>query len=331
MENRLVVSSSPHIRANTNTQRIMLDVIIALLPATVAGIYFFGLRAALVIFVTILSCVVSEYLTRKALKRESTISDLSAVVTGLLLALNLPSTIPLWMAAIGGVVAIVIAKQLFGGLGQNFMNPALVARVFLLNAFVKQMTTFERPVGADVVSSATSASVDVISSATPLYQMKEFVKGNAVNLTGYWDLFIGNIAGCIGETSVIALLIGAAYLLYRRVIGPEIPLTYIGSVALITWIFGGQSLFTGDWLYHILSGGLMIGAFFMATDYATSPVTFKGRIIMGVGCGVLTAIIRLYTGYPEGVSYAILLMNICVPLIDRFTVPKTFGGEKAVA
>lgn len=319
MENTFVVSSSPHIRASTNTQRIMLDVIIALLPAMAVGIFFFGLRAALVIFVTILSCVVSEYLSRKILKRESTISDLSAVVTGLLLALNLPPTVPLWMAAIGGVVAIVIVKQLFGGLGQNFMNPALVARVFLLNAFIKQLTTFVNP------------GPDAISSATPLYQMKEFVKGNEANLAGYWDLFIGNISGCIGETSVAALLIGAAYLLYRRVIGLEIPLTFIGSTVLVTWIFGGQTLFTGDWLYHILSGGLMIGAFFMATDYATSPITFKGRIIMGLGCGVLTAVIRLYTGYPEGVSYAILLMNICVPLIDRYTVPKSFGGEKAVA
>lgn len=328
MENKFVVSSSPHIRANSSTQRIMLDVIIALLPAMAVGIYYFGLNAVWVVFVCILSCVLSEYLTRKILKRESTISDLSAVVTGLLLALNLPPTIPLWMAAIGGVVAIVIVKQLFGGLGQNFMNPALVARVFLLNAFLKQMTTFES-LGLDVISSATSP--DTLSSATPLYKMKEFVRGTEVKLPEYWDLFIGNIPGCIGEISVAALLIGAAYLLYRRVIGPEIPLTFIASTALVTWIFGGRTLFTGDWLYHILSGGLMIGAFFMATDYATSPVTFKGRIIMGVGCGILTAIIRLYTGYPEGVSYAILLMNICVPLIDRYTVPKSFGGEKAVA
>ncbi len=297
----------------------MIDVVIALLPATFAGIYFFGIRAALVIVVSILSCVISEYVTRKVLKRESTISDFSAVVTGLLLALNLPSTLPLWMVAVGGVVAIVIVKQLFGGLGQNFMNPALVARVFLLNAYVKQMTGFVK------------SGPDAISSATPLFEIKEFVKGNEVNLVGYWDLFIGNKAGCIGEISVAALLIGAVYLLFRRVIGLEIPVTYIGSVAILTWIFRGQTLFTGDWLYHILSGGLMIGAFFMATDYTTSPVTFKGRIIMGIGCGILTAVIRLYTGYPEGVSFAILLMNICVPLIDRYTVPKSFGGEKAVA
>jgi len=280
----------------------MLDVIIALLPATAFGIYSFGYRAALVILVTILSCVFSEYLSRKVLKKESTITDLSAVVTGLLLALNLPSTIPLWMAAVGGVVAIVIVKQLFGGLGQNFMNPALIARVFLLNAFVKHMTTFVNP------------GVDTVSGATPLYGIKEYVKGNKANLAGYWDLFIGNIPGCIGEISVAALLIGAAYLLIRGVIGFEIPITYIGSVALLTWFLGGETLFAGDWLYHILSGGLMIGAFFMATDYTTSPVTFKGRVIMGIGCGVLTAVIRLYTGYPEGVSFAILLMNSSFPL-----------------
>ncbi len=319
MENNFVVSSSPHIRDNASTRRIMLDVIIALLPATVFGIYSFGYSAALVILVTILSCVLSEYVTRLVLKRESTITDLSAVVTGLLLALNLPSTIPLWMAAVGGVVAIIIVKQLFGGLGQNFMNPALVARVFLLNAFLKQMTTFVNP------------GVDTVSSATPLLSIKEYVKGNEANLLGYWDLFIGNIPGCIGEVSVAALLIGAVYLLFRRVISLEIPVSFIGSVVILTWIFGGRTLFAGDGLYHILSGGLMIGAFFMATDYATSPVTFKGRVIMGIGCGILTSVIRLYTGYPEGVSYAILLMNICVPLIDRYTVPKSFGGEKAIA
>ncbi|OPZ84021.1 MAG: Electron transport complex protein RnfD [Firmicutes bacterium ADurb.Bin419] len=319
MENKIIVSSSPHIRDNGSTRRIMLDVVISLLPATAFGIYSFGVSAALVILVSILSCVLSEYLARKVLKKESTISDLSAVVTGLLLALNLPSTIPIWMAAVGGAVAIVIVKQLFGGLGQNFMNPALVARVFLLNAYLKQMTTFVNP------------GVDTISSATPLYSIKEYVKGNEATLSGYWDLFIGNIPGCIGEVSVVALLIGAVYLLVRRVISLEIPVSFIGSVAILTWIFGGKTLFTGDGLYHILSGGLMLGAFFMATDYATSPVTFKGRVIMGIGCGILTSVIRIYTGLPEGVSYAILLMNICVPLIDRYTVPKSFGGEKALA
>lgn len=318
MENSFVVSSSPHIRDNASTRRIMIDVIIALLPATLAGVYFFGLNALLVIMVTIMSCVVAEYASRKIMKRDNTISDFSAILTGLLLALNLPSTTPLWLAALGGVIAIVIVKQLFGGLGQNFINPALGARVFLLISYTAYMTNWVKP------------GVDAVSTASPLGILKDEGALSA-NLPNYIDLFSGNIAGCIGETSVAALLIGAIYLLFRRVIGPEIPLTFIGSVAVFAWMFGGESLFTGDFVYHILSGGLMLGAFYMATDYATSPVTMKGRIIMGIGCGLLTGIIRLYTGYPEGVSFAILLMNIAVPLIDRYSVPKSFGGEKAVA
>jgi len=296
----------------------MADVVIALAPASILGIYFFGARVILVILTTVLSCVASEYITRRILKRESTIGDLSAVVTGVLLALNLPPTIPLWIAAVGGVVAIVIVKQLFGGIGQNFMNPALAARVFLLIAYTQAMTNWVIP-----------GQPDAVSSATPLAMIKgkEAIEGS---LPGYWDLFIGNIGGCIGETSVLALLIGAAYLFYRRVITPEIPVAFIGTLALFTCIFGKDGLFTGDPLYHILSGGLILGAFFMATDYSSSPVTAKGRIIMGVGCGLLTAIIRLYANYPEGVSFAILIMNVAVPLIDRFTVPKSFGGEKAV-
>ncbi|MFZ5986828.1 MAG: RnfABCDGE type electron transport complex subunit D [Bacillota bacterium] len=319
MENSFVVSSSPHIRDNANTRRIMIDVIIALLPAAAAGIYFFGLRALYVIMVTVLSCVVSEYISRKVMKRESTVSDFSAVLTGLLLALNLPSTIPLWIAAVGGVVAIVIVKQMFGGLGQNFMNPALAARVFLLISYTGHMTNWVNPRGIDAVSTATPLAI---------LRGKEAV---AADLPNYAQLFWGQIGGCIGETSVAALLLGALYLLVRRVIGPEIPLTFIGALAVFTWIFGGQGAFTGDFVAHMLSGGLILGAFYMATDYATSPVTMKGRIIMGIGCGLLTGIIRLYTNYPEGVSFAILLMNITVPLIDRFTVPKSFGGEKAVA
>lgn len=316
MENKFIVSSSPHIRGSGSTSKIMMDVILALLPAAAAGIYFFGFRALAVIVVTILACVISEYISRKLMKRDNTIGDYSAVLTGLLLALNLPSTIPLWIAAVGGAFAIVIVKQLFGGLGQNFMNPALGARVFLLIAYTGHMTNWVNPRG-----------VDAVSSATPL----ELIKSGATELPSYAQLFIGNIGGCIGETSAAALLIGAAYLLFRNVIGYEIPLTYIGTVAVFTWIFGGASLFSGDYVYHILSGGLIIGAFFMATDYATSPVTLKGRIIMGAGCGLLTSVIRLFAGYPEGVSFAIILMNIIVPLIDRYTVPKSFGGEKTVA
>lgn len=317
MENNLLVSSSPHVRDKTDTKNIMIDVVIALLPASFAGVYFFGLRAASVLMVTVLTAVLAEYLTRKVLKREQTIGDFSAVVTGLLLGLNLPSTIPLWIAAVGAALAIVVIKQLFGGIGQNFMNPAMAARVILLISWPVQMTSWVFP--------------DGISTATPL----EIIKGGSgvVNATvpGYLDLFTGNIAGCIGETSVLALLIGAIYLLMRKVIRIEIPLTFILTTGLLTWVLGGDSLFTGDFLYHILSGALIMGAFFMATDYSTTPVTIKGKIIFGFGCGFLTAIIRLYTNYAEGVSFAILLMNVVAPLIDRYTVPVSFGGERNAA
>lgn len=311
-----LVSSSPHLRDGNNSSRIMLDVIIALTPAALAGVYFFGMRALLVILVTIASCVASEYITRRVLKREQTIADLSAVVTGLLLAMNLPSTIPLWIAAVGGVIAIVIVKQLFGGIGQNFMNPALAARVMLLVSWTGPMTHWVNP------------GPDAVSSATPLGIIKE---GVGAELPKYWDLLIGNVGGCIGETSVIALLLGALYLLYRRVITLEIPLAFIATLGLFIWVFGGEGLFTGDFVYHILAGGLILGAFFMATDYSTSPVTRKGKIIMGIGCGLITGIIRLYANYPEGASFAIILMNIVVPLIERYTIPKSFGGEKAGA
>lgn len=318
METSFLVTSSPHLRDNASTRRIMIDVAIALAPASLFGIYFFGLRSLLVILVTVLSCVASEYIARKAMKRESTIGDFSAVVTGILLALNLPPTIPLWIAAVGGVIAIVIVKQIFGGIGQNFMNPALAARVMLMVSWPVQMTKWVNP------------GPDAVSSATPL----AFIKGKeAVEgvMPGYMDLFLGSVGGTIGETSALAILIGAAYLLYRRVITPHIPVAFIATAAVFTWIFGKDGLFTGDFIYHILAGGLMLGAFFMATDYSTSPVTSKGRIIMGVGCGLLASVIRLYTNYPEGVSFAIILMNIAVPLIDRFTVPRSFGGEKASA
>jgi electron transport complex protein RnfD len=298
----------------------MLDVIISLVPASAFGVYYFGYKALLVIITTIISCVAAEYITRRILKRENTIGDLSAVVTGLLLALNLTPLIPLWIAAVGGAVAIVIVKQLFGGIGQNFMNPALGARVFLLVAYTQAMTKWLIP-----------GQVDGVSSATPLaiIKGKEAVEGVLPN---YWSLFIGSVGGTIGETSVLALLIGAVYLLLRHVITLHIPLGFIGTLAVFTWIFGGKSgLFTGDFIYHVLAGGLILGAFFMATDYSTSPVTKKGQLIMGIGCGLITGVIRLFANYPEGVSFAILLMNIATPLIDRYTVPRSFGGEKAVA
>jgi Na+-translocating ferredoxin:NAD+ oxidoreductase subunit D len=318
LEHNLVVASSPHLRDSSSTSRIMQDVVIALIPAALAGIYFFGIRAAIVILVTMAASVASEYITRRILKRENTIADFSAVVTGLLLALNLPPTIPLWIAAVGGAVAVIIVKQLFGGIGQNFMNPALAARVILMVSWPVQMTKWIIP-GADAVSSATPLAIlkgrEAVEAAMP----------------GYMDLFLGRVGGCIGETSALAILIGAAYLVYRKVITLEIPLTFIGTAALLFGIFGKEGLLQGDFLAHILAGGLMLGAFFMATDYSTSPVTFKGRLIMGIGCGLLTFVIRSYTNYPEGVSFAIILMNIVTPLIDRYTIPRSFGGEGKVA
>jgi electron transport complex protein RnfD len=264
--------------------------------------------------VTVVSCVAAEYVWCRLTKKENTIGDLSAVVTGILLAFNLPPAMPLWMAAIGGVFAIIIVKQLFGGLGHNFVNPALAARAFLMASWPGQMTGWQKP------------GWDAISTATPLEILS---RGSAAAepLPKLWDMFIGNIGGCIGETSVLALLIGAGYLFVRRVISPELPFVFIGTVGFMTWMLGGsEGLFTGNFIYNIFAGGLMLGAFFMATDYVTSPVTFKGRIIMGIGCGLLTSVIRLYGGYPEGVSYSILLMNLVVPIIDRYMIPRSFGG-----
>lgn len=313
MDNLINVSSSPHIRSGVTTRRLMMDVIIALVPASAAGIYFFGLRAAILIAVTVASCVVFEYLTRKALKRSNTISDLSAVVTGLLLALNLPPELPLWMAIIGSLFAIVIVKQLFGGIGQNFLNPALAARAFLLISYGTKMTTWTQP--------SMNTVVDAVSFATPLGALKE-----GGQLPELIDMFIGRTGGSMGETSALALIIGGVYLLARGVITWHIPVIYIGSAGLFAWILGPEGIFTGDPLFNILAGGLMIGAIYMATDYTTSPMTVKGMVIYAAGCGILTILFRRYTNMPEGVSYAILLMNVAVPIIDRYTKPGRFGG-----
>lgn len=313
MDNLINVSSSPHIRSGVTTRRLMLDVIIALVPASAAGIYFFGFRAAILIAVTVASCVVFEYLTRKALKRSNTISDLSAVVTGLLLALNLPPELPLWMAIIGSLFAIVIVKQLFGGIGQNFLNPALAARAFLIISYGTKMTTWTQP--------STNTVVDAVSFATPLGALKE-----GGQLPELIDMFIGRTGGSMGETSALALIIGGVYLLARGVITWHIPVIYIGSAGLFAWILGPEGIFTGDPLFNILAGGLMIGAIYMATDYTTSPMTVKGMVIYAAGCGILTILFRRYTNMPEGVSYAILLMNVAVPIIDRYTKPGRFGG-----
>jgi len=312
LENKLTVSSSPHIRSNAATHKLMLDVIIALIPASLAGIYFFGVSALAVIVVCMTSCIGFEYLSRVILlKRNNTVPDLSAAVTGLLLALNLPPSIPLWIAIVGSFFAIVVIKQLFGGLGQNFINPALGARAFLLIAYGPRMTNWTAPF----------AQVDAVSAATPLAALKE-----GGTLPNIMDMLLGNIGGCIGETSAIALIIGGIYLLVRRVISWEIPVIYIATVGLFSWILGPEGLLTGNPLFHVLAGGLMLGAFFMATDYTTSPMSGKGIIIYAVGCGILTMLFRLYTNMPEGVSFAILFMNVATPLIDRYTVPKRFGG-----
>lgn len=303
------VSSSPHIKSNDSVQGIMRDVIIALIPATIAGIYFFGVKALLVTLVSVLSCIAAEALWQKLAHRKVTIGDLSAVVTGLLIAFNLPAAVPLWLPAIGGFFAIIIVKQFFGGIGQNIMNPALAARAFLLASWPVHMTNF---------------TVDGVSSATAL----AILKSGEGELPSLFNIFIGNVGGCIGETSVIALLIGAAYLLYKKVISWHTPVAYIGSVFILTTILGRDGLITASALYEIFAGGLILGAFFMATDYSTSPMTKKGQLIFGLGCGALTTIIRLYGGYSEGVSYAILLMSLAVPFIDKYTAPRIFGEVK---
>lgn len=312
------VSSSPHVRSKDTTSRIMLYVIIALLPASLFGIYNFGFHALLLIVLTILSCVVSEWAFNKITKRKQTIKDLSAVVTGLLLALNLPPTLPWWMAILGGVFAIIVVKCLFGGLGQNFMNPALGARCFLLISFTGPMTSFANS------RYYISQGMDAISSATPLAALKA---GESVNTM---DMLIGRIPGTIGETSVIAILIGAIILILTGVIDLRIPGTYIVTFVIFILLFGGHG-FDGNYVVaQLCGGGLMLGAFFMATDYVTSPITPTGKIIFGIVLGILTGIFRIFGASAEGVSYAIIFSNLLVPLIERITIPKPFGkgGER---
>ncbi len=306
MENKLIISSSPHIVTPITTQKIMLDVLIALLPATVAGCVVFGLRALLVIVTCVAICVLSEFVFNKIIKKEQTVADLSAAVTGLLLALNLPANIPLWQAAVGSVFAIIIVKCIFGGIGCNVVNPAITARVFMIVAF-SSMATVDFP-------------VDTVASATPLEMLTNQQSPNLLNM------FLGNIGGSIGETSKLALLIGGIYLLFKKVITWHIPVSFVGTVFVLSFLLDGFS-FTNA-LYWVLSGGLFIGAFFMATDYVTSPSSALGKIVFGVGAGILTVLIRFYGIYPEGVSYAILIMNILNPYIEKTTGRKMFGGGK---
>lgn len=311
MSENLSVSYAPHIRDNESIRDTMLDVIIALIPAFLFIFHVFGIRGWIVVLVTVASCVLSEYIWTKATKKETTIYDLSAVVTGILLSFSLPVTAPLWMCVIGGIFAIIVVKQFFGGLGHNFLNPALAARAFLLSCWPVEMTTFISPF-------KNAFSAEVTSSATPL------AEGVSEKIS-YFNLFTGQVGGCIGEVSAMLLIIGGIYLLFRKKITPVIPLGFIISVFIFGYIFSKDGLFCGNGLYAILSGGVMLGAIFMATDYVTSPLTYKGQLIYSVLAGFITVIIRVYGGYPEGVTYAILIMNIATPLIDKNVKPRKFG------
>ena len=313
MDGKLIVSSSPHISSPVKTKNIMLDVIIAMVPALLASVYFFGPRALALVVITVAACVISEYVSRKVMKREQTIGDLSAVVTGMLLAFNYPATLPFWIAAIGGVVAIVVVKQMFGGLGHNFANPAITARVILLTSFALRMTTWIEP------HAWKAGEVDAVSAATTLGMISS---GNTADLPTYMQMLIGERAGCLGETCIIGLLIGGIYLVAKKVISPIIPVCYIGTVFVFSAVLGS------DPVMQILSGGLFLGAIFMATDYVTSPITNKGKVIYAIGCGVITVLIRQFASLPEGVSYSILLMNILTPHIENATMPRVFGVGK---
>jgi len=312
-QNNLIVSVSPHLHKDESITKIMWMVVISLLPAGLVGVFIFGMNALWVVLLGIISAVITEGFLQLLTKRKITILDGSAILTGLLLAYNLPPNVPFWLPIIGSFFSIAIGKQVFGGLGQNIFNPALAGRVFLMASWPSYMTTFTKPL-----------NYDAVTSATPLALIKE---GRVLENLSYWDLFLGKRGGCIGEVCILALIVGALFLLYKGYISWHIPITYIATVGLLTYIFGPKGLLSGDWLFHILSGGLILGAFFMATDYVTSPLTRKGQIIFGIGCGLLTAIIRLWGGYPEGVSYAILMMNAATPIIDRYTKNRIYGTQ----
>ncbi len=319
----LIVSSSPHIKTKEGTRYVMLDVIIALLAPFAMSIYFYGARSISIVCVSTASCIAFEWLYRKWTKKSATIGDLSAVVTGILLGLNMPATIPLWIPVIGAFFAIVIVKQLYGGLGKNFVNPALAARAFLFS-WASEMTTFVEP-GSKLSLFGNVSAVDIVTSATPLASLKT---GSLPDVS-IFDLSVGNVAGCIGETSTLVILVAGLYLILRRVISARIPLCYLLTVAVLTFLFplGGVGRFD-FMLYSLCSGGVVFGAFFMATDYATSPVTPWGRIVYGVGCGALTVMIRYFGAYAEGVTFAILIMNCCSWVIEKITRPNRYGLVK---
>ena len=325
MSKLLNVSSSPHVRCGVSTKNLMYDVAIAMLPATIWGVMQFGIRSLIVVVATVLSCVLSEYIFETLMHKPVTISDGSALVTGMILGLNMPPAIPIWMPILGSAFAIIVVKQLFGGLGQNFMNPALAGRCFLMISFAGKMTNF-------AVSKSSHAVVDAVTQATPLTALKNqgFIEGTSIPVK---NLFLGNIQGTIGETSALAILIGAVILLAFKIIDLKVPLTYIGSFAVfvIFYMLGTGKGFDVNYLFsHIFGGGLMLGAWFMATDYVTTPITPKGQLVYGCCLGIVTAVFRLFGGSAEGVSYAIIFCNLLVPLIEKVTKPVAFGkgGKK---
>lgn len=315
MPNKLIVSDSPHIRTRESSSRIMWMVTLSLIPSGIAGMFIFGYNALWITLLGVMSAVITEALFQAITKKKVSWLDGSAFLTGLLLAYNLPPNVPFWIPIAGSFFSIAIGKQAFGGLGQNIFNPALVGRAFLMASWPNYMTAFSKPL-----------AYDAVTSATPLTLLKE---GKLLESVPYLDLLLGKRGGCIGEVCILALVIAAIFLLLRGYITWHIPASFIFTTALLVWVFGPKGLFTGDWLFHILSGGLIMGAFFMATDYVTSPLAAKGQIIFGAGCGLLTAIIRLRGGYPEGVSYAILMMNAVTPLIDRYVRPRIYGYIKS--
>ncbi|MCK9571956.1 MAG: RnfABCDGE type electron transport complex subunit D [Candidatus Omnitrophica bacterium] len=312
MKNNLNVNVSPHIHTNESTAKIMWWVVASLIPAGCAGVFIFGLNALWVIILSVLTALLAELTWQVLTKRKVTISDGSAFLTGLILAYNLPAGVPLWLPVVGAIFSIIIGKQIFGGLGQNIFNPALVGRVFLMASWPSYMTTFIKPL-----------AYDTVTAATPLAALKE---GKAIEHLSTLELLLGLRGGCIGEVCILALLLGAAILLIKKYISWHIPVIYIASTGLFTYLFAGKQLFSGDWLFHILSGGLILGAFFMATDYVATPLTRKGQVIFGIGCGLLTGVIRIWGGYPEGVAYSILMMNAATPFIDRYTKNKVYGA-----
>ena len=324
---KLIATSNPHIRSNETTRSIMLDVIIAMLPALAFAIFNFGLRALTLTAVSVVACIFWEWLYRKLMKKPQSVGDLSAVVTGMLLAFVCPVTTPYWMIIIGGFFSIIVVKQLFGGIGKNFVNPALAGRAFLLGSYAGVMTTW-----IDATQNKAplmGSTADIVTAATPLAYMKT---GNMAGLTETYsvmDMFLGKTGGSLGEISAAMLILGGLYLIWRKVINWQTPVAYIATVAVLSFLFpkAGSSL---EWmLYSVFGGGLMVGAFFMATDYATSPVTKKGQLIFGIGCGLFTVLIRYFGSYNEGVCYSIMVMNLCVALIDKYTKPTRFGVVKS--